>query len=204
MCLYLALACCISEKAATICAGSCQAFSEKMDGADGRSSHRGGHLFSAPKSRKGACTANIRCKACPANIAATSKFRRPNLVWRQLQIKLELNSSSGYSNKSSLPQIHITMVSRPLAFIGAAVLILGVAVASSSIEHDVAADAGLRRRRLGATISADRMVHQVRASRVCISGADCCWIDGAIRYITHVLSLCQLHLLSINAHMYIC
>lgn len=67
------------------------------------------------------------------------------------------------------------MVSRPLAFIGAA-LILVVAVASSSIEHDADADAGLRRRRLGATTSADRMmVRQVRACRVCIhvaSGAD--------------------------------
>ena len=48
------------------------------------------------------------------------------------------------------------MVFRPLAVVGAA-LILGVAVASSSIEHDAAADAGIRRqRRLGAsTTSAD-------------------------------------------------
>ena len=58
------------------------------------------------------------------------------------------------------------MVSRPLALFGAA-LILGVAAASSSIEaaheHD-AADAGLRRRRLGATIGTDDvMIRQVRA-----------------------------------------
>ena len=62
------------------------------------------------------------------------------------------------------------MVSRPLAFIGAA-LIVGVAVASSSVgEHDAAAaDAGLRsRRRLGATTTSAgaMMVRQVR----CVPG----------------------------------
>ena len=153
-------------------------------------------MLLAPKSRKGSCTANCPLrKACPANIP-NIKISAPKfgVAATSNQSKLELNSSSGYSNKSSLPQIHMTMVSRPLAFIGAAALILGVAVASSSIEHNDAADAGLRRRRLGATTSADRMmVRQVRACRVCIhvaSGAGtgstallpawCCFVNVII------------------------
>ena len=68
------------------------------------------------------------------------------------------------------------MVFRPLAFIGAA-LIVGVAVASSSVgEHDAAAaaDAGLRsRRRLGATTASAgaMMVRQVRCYAVVAFGA---------------------------------
>lgn len=138
----------------------------------GRSEERGEVIYLGVTCTYVSMYVRFRSGRLRCGMLATSKFRARQ-IWAG-KSKLELNEATiikGY-NKSSLTS---TMVSRSLALIGAA-LILGVAAASSSIEaaheHDDA-DAGLRRRRLGATIGTDDvMIRQVRAGSARIaSGA---------------------------------